>query len=177
MKHHITISMFKHHRCTLTLTFLTELAVLAEFTHRVTLPLLNCVEICSQKELIPIFQNLYRYLCNNDMSTLDYYRVHYRHLQYPKISTDLEKKNLDRMCQHAAATIKLQCGREFGFADPTDATRAATKLHLLADEELEDIPTNNLDCERDLSYFSRCAEVAKCRNGKLKTKQIRSSCT
>lgn len=166
--------MFKHQRCTLKVDydfFLTELDVLAEFTHRVTLPLLNCVEICNQKELIPIFQNLYKDLSNSDMSTLDYYRVHYPHLQAPQISTDLEKKIL------TATTIKLQCGREYGFSDPTDHSRAATKLHLLTDEGLDDLPTNNLECERDLSYFSRCSDVAKYRNLKFKAKQIRSNCT
>jgi hypothetical protein len=111
------------------------------------------------------------------MSTLDYYRMHYPHLQAPKISTNMETKILNRMCQHAATTIKLQCGREYGFSDPTDHSRAATKLHLLTDEELDDLPTNNLECERDLSYFSKCSEVAKYRNPKFKAKQIRSNCT
>ena len=50
--------------------FLTELEVLAYFTHLVTFPYLNCIEISSQAELLTIFHKLYSDLKEGKMDTL-----------------------------------------------------------------------------------------------------------
>ena len=50
--------------------FLTELHALAYFTHNVTFPLLNCVEILDQSQLLHIFTKLYEDLSNGKLDTL-----------------------------------------------------------------------------------------------------------
>ena len=47
--------------------FITELHVLAYFTHKVTLPLLHCVEVCDQLQLLSIFPKLYTDLTLSNM--------------------------------------------------------------------------------------------------------------
>ena len=78
------------------------------------------------------------------------------------------------MCIDAAEGLKLQCGREYGFS--SDEARA-TQLHKLTESQLQGLPTNNLVTERDLSKFSRLAEVAKFRNKNFKAKGIRNDMT
>ena len=72
--------------------FITELHTLAYFTHKVTLPLLNCVEVCDQLDLLTIFPKLYSDLCNGDMNTLDKYSVVYKHLQINEPDNELGKE-------------------------------------------------------------------------------------
>ena len=58
--------------------FLTELIVLAYFTHNVSLPLLKCVS--NQKELLEILPQLYSNLSLGKMDTLKDYIVTYKHV-------------------------------------------------------------------------------------------------
>ena len=51
--------------------FFTKLQALSYFTHKVTLPLLNCVEANSQKCLLQILPALYRNLADGNMHTLE----------------------------------------------------------------------------------------------------------
>ena len=53
--------------------FITELSLLAFFTHKVSLPLLNFVEISSQEELLRVFPKLYEDLQKGKMDTLEQY--------------------------------------------------------------------------------------------------------
>ena len=53
------------------------------------------------------------------------------------------------MCVSAAKAVKLQCGREYGFADQGEKQRA-TDLSKLKRQELEGLPTENLITERFL---------------------------
>lgn len=76
------------------------------------------------------------------------------------------------MCISAAAAVKLQCGREYGFSN---AEKRATDLSTLDADALEGLPTNNLVTERDLSRFDREAQVAKSRNRRFKAKNIRNN--
>lgn len=154
--------------------FITELHALAYFTHKVTLPLLNCVEVCDQEQLLIILPKLYDDLTKSNMDTLKEYIVIYKHLQIKEPDSDLENQVIKRMCIDAAEGIKLQCGREYGFSDKE---ARATQLDKLTPDELRGLPTNNLDTERDLSKFSRLAEVAKFRNNKFKGKGIRNDMT
>ena len=80
------------------------------------------------------------------------------------------------MCVDAADGIQIQCGREYGFANEGEESRA-TELYKMSLAELKDLPTNNLDCERDLAEFSHLASVAKFRNKSFKAKGIRTDMT
>ena len=53
--------------------FITELSVLVFFTHKVSSPLLNFVEISSQEELLRVFPKLYEDLQKGKMDTLEQY--------------------------------------------------------------------------------------------------------
>jgi len=154
--------------------FLTELHALAYFTHKVTLPLLNCVEISDQNELLKVFPKLYEGLNAKKLDTLQHFLVSYKHLVIEEPTNTLTSKLLEKMCLDAAEGIKLQCGREYGFSE-SDAR--ATELHKLSVEQLQGLPTNNLDAERDLSRFSRLAQVANYRNNKFTAKGIKDDMT
>ena len=60
--------------------FITKLSVLALFMHRVSLPLLNFVQISSQEELLRVFPKLYEGLQKGKMDTLEQYLVKYHHV-------------------------------------------------------------------------------------------------
>ena len=55
--------------------FITELHALAYFMHKVTLPLLNCVEVCEQTDLLTVFPKLNTDLCAADLNTLNEFSV------------------------------------------------------------------------------------------------------
>ena len=86
--------------------FLTELIVLAYFTHNVSLPLLNCVEVSNQKELLDILSQLYSDLSLGKMDTLKDYIVTYKHVPVQTNVSELEKKILHLMCEHSAKALK-----------------------------------------------------------------------
>ena len=87
------------------------------FTHKVTLPLLNCVETSSQKDLVQILPSLYHDLADGKVHTLDKHRVSFNHPPVTEPDSELLKKILYLMCVDAAYAVKLQCGSEYGFAD------------------------------------------------------------
>ena len=154
--------------------FVTELECLAYFNHYVTFPFLNSIETSSQTDLLVQLPALYKDLNNNkSVDTLKKFVVSIHGMSTPTLSSDLSKKIVDKMCISAAATVKLQCGREYGFADG-DKLRA-TDLSSLPEEELQGLPTNNLVNERDLSQFDREARVTRCRNRRFKAKNIQNN--
>ena len=73
-----------------------------------------------------------------------------------------------------AYVVKLQCGREYGFAD--DLPRA-THLDKLTEDKLFGLPTNVLSTERDFSKFNHLSDVAKSRNYRFLAKSIRNDMT
>ena len=77
------------------------------------------------------------------------------------------------MCSSAAAAVKQQCGREYGFSDG-EKLRAAD-LSMLSASDLEGLPTNNLATERDLSQFGRETKVARSRKRQFKAKNIENN--
>ena len=77
------------------------------------------------------------------------------------------------MCVSAAAAIKRQCGREYGFAEGEDLR--TTDISKLNHRELQGLPTNNCVSKRDLSQFDREATVSRCRNRWFKAKNIRNN--
>ena len=133
--------------------FFTEQQALSDFTFKVALPLLNCVQTSSRKDLLQILPALYRNLADGNMHTLDKYHVSYKHLPVAEPELELVKEILYLMCAHAAYAMKLKCGREYGFTDDSQLPRA-TQLEKLTEDELFGLPTNNLSTERDFSKFS-----------------------
>ena len=95
----------------------TELHTLPYFTHKVTLPLLNCVETSSQKDLLQILPALYHDLTKGNLHTVDKYCVSYKHLPVAEPDSESVKEVLYLMCVDAAYALKLQYGREYEFAD------------------------------------------------------------
>ena len=63
-----------------------------------------------------------------------------------------------QMCQQAAKDLATQRGREYGFQQTAESLGMveprATELHKLKLEDLMNLPTNNLDCEQDLSKLA-----------------------
>ena len=80
------------------------------------------------------------------------------------------------ICVDAVYSVKLQCGREYGFADDSQPPRA-TQLDKLTEDELFGLPTNNLITERDFSKFSRFSELTKFRNYRSQAKGIGNDMT
>ena len=78
--------------------FITELSVLAFFTHKVSLPLLNFVEISSQEELLRVFPKLYEDLQKGKMDTLEQYLVTYCHIVVSPPTNESETLLLESMC-------------------------------------------------------------------------------
>ena len=72
--------------------------------------------------------------------------------------------------------MKLQCGREYGFADDSQLPRA-TQLDKLTEDEFFGLSTNNLSTERDFSIFNRLSEVVKFRNYRLQAESIKNDMT
>ena len=153
--------------------FITELECLSYFNHHVTFPFLNCVETSSQADLLMLLPKLHDDLLEKNTETLKNFIVSTHRLPIPTLSSEVSKKITDMMCISAAAAVKLQCGREYGFS--TGKELRATDLSSLAPEQLVGLPTNNLVAERDLSKFDREARVAKSRNRRFRAKNIRNN--
>jgi len=73
---------------------------------------------------------LYIELCNKDINTLKDFVVYMHHVTISEPQNDLGRKIIDEMCVSAAAAIKLQCGREYGFSDDGEPARATVLAEL-----------------------------------------------
>ena len=87
--------------------FITELFALAYVTCKVSLPLLNFVEISSQPDLLKIFPQLYAHLVDGKMDTLREFSVEYRHIQIANPTSYTESLLLEKMCTQAAKALLL----------------------------------------------------------------------
>ena len=154
--------------------FLIELQVLSFFTYKISLTLLNAVEVSTQEELRKIFPQLYDDLARGSMNTVDKYTVQHRHLVVESPKTDLENVLLSEMCTKAAETIELQCGRGYGFGERLNENPRATAIYKLTPEERKDLETHDLVAERNLGVFDKRADIAKFQNHKFKAKSIRN---
>ena len=146
---------------------------LANFTYKVTMPFLNCVEVCDQQELVTILKNLYTDLKDGKMDSLVNYHVPWTHIDMGKLAPEspLDHYLLKEMCKNAAEGVLLQCGREYWVDD--EAPRA-TQIHKLTEEERENIPTENMVSERYLAKFGYLASISAARSNKFfKAKRIR----
>ena len=133
--------------------------------HKVSLLLLNFVEISSQEELLRVFPKLYEDLQKGKMDTLEQYLVKYRHIVVSPPTNETETLLLESMCLNASMSMMLKCGREYGFADKNAPARATA------------VNSNNIPSERIFSVFDRKAVTAKSSNHKFKAKSIRNDMT
>ena len=157
---------------------ITELQVLAYFTHTITLPFLYFVEVNTNEELLTMFPRLFNDLKAGDLKTLIQYRVEYPHVKVNEPEGDVPKTILKKMCTDAANVLERQAGREYGFGEQSaNPEPRATQIHLLTKEERHGLPSHNLDAERHLSVFGKRAPVAKFRNKKFTAKGIRNDVT
>ena len=79
--------------------FLTELKVLAFFTHKVTLPFLNCVEISEQETLLTVLPQLYKDMKDGNADTLVCFLVTYRHVPALCNLTEVEELIVKQVCK------------------------------------------------------------------------------
>ena len=145
----------------------TELEALSYFTHKVTLPMLNCVETSSQKDLLQVLLAFHPDLADGKMHTF---------LQTPTSSGTRQRTSERNFISNVRECSKLQCGREYGFSDDSQLL-TATQLDKLTQDELLGLPTNNLSTERDFPKFSRLSEVAKFRDYRGQAKGIKNDMT
>ena len=154
--------------------FITELEVLASFNHHVTFSFLNCIENCNQKDLLNILPTLYHAFITNSTGPLSKYKMTMQHTNIEETDSKLSSKILEDFCLAAGEAIKIQCGREYGFANENEKTRATVLLEIRINK-LGGLPTNNHIAERDLLKFDRLSKVRKSCNRKFKAKAIRNS--
>lgn len=109
-----------------------------------------------------------------ETNTLSKFIVNIRGMPVPTLTSDVSREIVGKMCVSAAESLKLQCGREYGFSDDGKELRA-TDLSTLTTEQLHELPSNNCINERDLAKFDREAYVSKCRNRRFKGKNIRNN--
>jgi len=152
---------------------IAAMRALANFTYRVTMPYLNCIERSNQNELVKLLPKLCVDLKEGKMDTMNPFHVPWTHvnmsLQEP--TSPFDHHLLKMMCEHAAKGVEMQCAKEYW--EDSDAPRA-TQLHKLKDDERKNIPTENLTAERYFSEFDRLATVSAAkRNRFFKANRIR----
>ena len=88
---------------------------LANFTYRVTMPFLNCVEKGTQDLLVDILPKLCKDLSNKKTDTLIKYHVEWSHINMQVLApqSDLDHLLLDEFCLQATIGVELQCKREY----------------------------------------------------------------
>ena len=157
---------------------ITELAVLAYFTHKITLPFLYFVKVTSQKQLLQMFPQVFNDPKEGRMDTLKDYVIDYPHVKVQKPTADIEEKILQKMCFDAAEVLDRQAVREYSFGCYKEKSARARQLHLFSKDNLADLPTNNLDAEHHLSVFGQTSayEVCDCTRTPLHTPKTLETC-
>ena len=117
---------------------------------------------------------MYQDLLAGNPNTLEEYQVEYKHVIVEGFTNQIQKDAFSMMCIDAAAGIKLQCGGEYGFGDIDEEDPRATQLYKLSKAELKDMPTNNINAERNLAKFSHLVVVGKFRNKQFTAESIRN---
>ena len=150
------------------------LKALEDFTYRVTMPFLNCVERANQDLPIDMLPKLCSDLAEKETDTLRNYHVEWTHVDIEKNAphSDLDHLLLEEMCIQAAKGVELQCKREYCSVESENAR--ATPVYTLAPQLRQNSPTNNLNAERYLARFGYFAsQSAKHSNKMFKAKRIK----
>ena len=156
--------------------FSTSLAVLSYFSYHVSFPLLYCVEISSQHDLCQILPQLHIALLAGKTDTLAAFTIPRHQYCVKPLTSELELLLHKRLCTAAAGVIELQCAGEY-FSDRIVENPRATRLCDMSEVELEGLPTNNLDTERDFSVFDRISRIAKLANRIFTGEDIKNNMT
>ena len=111
--------------------------------------------------------NLYNELRQGKFSTLNDYVVDVTGVHVEKPCDELSLFILTKTYEAAADGIKLQCGREYGFAAANQNPRTSD-ISSMTETQLQGLPTNNLSAERNLAIFDKhAAKASKSRNKKF----------
>ena len=154
---------------------LVALKCLAWFTKKVTLPFLNMCEMKEQSDLLKILPKLKDSLQSIKLDNLQDFEVDYS-FEVEEPQSPLGKHIIKEFCKKAAIDLTTQRGREYGFSEYSEPR--ATDLTKLSKNQLDGLPTNNLDCERDLAKFDHLAKrSASCSSKKFTAKGIRDEIT
>ena len=100
-----------------------------------TFPFLNCVETTSQADLLMLLPKLHEDLLEKSTETLKDFIVSTHRLPITTLSGEVPKKSIDMMFISAAAAVRLQRGREYGFSAGEELR--ATDLSSPVPEQLE----------------------------------------
>ena len=115
-------------------------------------------ELSSQLDLLQLLPQLKKDLEKGILETLSKFEVNYS-LTIDKPLSDLERLILQKFSEKGAVDLTTQRGREYGFCE-FEQNPHATDLTKLTKKQLDNLPTNNLDCERDLSKFDYLAKLS-----------------
>lgn len=155
---------------------LAGLKALANFTYKITMPYLNCVEKTDQSYLVEVLPKLCQDLLDKKTDTLSDFHVEWIHVNMKNNSpvSDLDNYLLGEMCLQAAQGVELQCKGEYWADDTGEKVPRATQIHKLSPEQRKNLPTNNLCCERYLAKFGYLASQSASHSNKLfKGKRIK----
>lgn len=131
------------------------LKALANFTFNVTMPYLNFVEKSSQSDLVAMLPRLHQDLNEGKLDTMKDHMINWTHIKITTTAnplSELDSYILNQMCLKASKGVNLQCAREY-WDDGDNNTIRATQLHKLNEQQLNNLPTNNLVSERYLGAF------------------------
>lgn len=125
---------------------MTALKVCTELVEQ---PFLKMSQTSTHGIIKNTLHTLYEDLKKGDLDTLKDYSKSFD-LPLPPLTT-VQKNIIKLMAQGMADCLATQRGREYGFSQ--ENTQRATNIFELNDEDLEGVPTTNLDCERDLAIM------------------------
>ena len=114
-------------------------------------------------------------LANRKTDSLSSDIVEWTHVHVVKNGpeNELDHYLLGVMCAQAAVGVELQCKREHWAGNDEDVTSRATRINSLTSDKPENLPTNNLNCERYLAIFGYLAAQSAAYSNKLsKAKRI-----
>lgn len=152
---------------------LNGLRSLSIFCYKVTLPFMNFMEKETQIECVKMIPTLYNDFKVGNLETLKHYVVDF---SFPiSEENDTIKFLLIKFCEQAASDLKQQKGREYGLDD--DKRKRATDLTKLAENELRNLPTNNIICERQLGRVDHLLARSSKTSSKVEFKGIQDTIT
>ena len=126
--------------------------------------------------MVEILPELCVDLANRKTDSLSSYKVEWTHVHVVKNgpNSELDHYVLGEMCAQAAVGVELQCKREYWAGNDDHVTTRATGINSLTPGKPENLPTNNLNCERYLAKFGYLAAQSAAHSNKLfKAKRIR----
>lgn len=129
-----------------------SLSIITEF---VILPYLEMVQKYDNVQLLTILPQLHHDLLENDLKTLTNFHTPFK-FAHPEPNENVTLL-VNLMAKRIADGLSLQRGREFGFPSTSTAGTEPRATDLssgdIPEHILKQLPTHNLDCERELGVF------------------------